>query len=147
MFLQKKEDIHSIMIVQHGNIIKEKWFGENSAEKSHAMHSVTKTVTATAVAMAVNEGLLKLDDKVISFFPEVFAQTLYHRICVSWKCVICLQCHQVVDDVDPTITPSSKIMTVAVYVVSSQLRWCISPVLILYITTSAVMFFRLYFRK
>lgn len=76
MFLQKKEDIHSIMIVQHGNVIKEKWYGDNSADKSHAMHSVTKTVTATAVAMAVNEELLKLDDKVISFFPESLPDTL-----------------------------------------------------------------------
>ena len=64
------------MIVQHGNVIKEKWFGDNSADKSHAMHSVTKPVTATAVAMAVNEGLLKLDDKVISFFPESLPDTL-----------------------------------------------------------------------
>jgi CubicO group peptidase (beta-lactamase class C family) len=34
------------------------------------MHSVSKTWTATAVGFAISEGLVSLDDKVVSFFPD-----------------------------------------------------------------------------
>ena len=64
------QDLHSIMILQHGQIITEKWLGEHSPTELHIMNSVTKTFTATAIGFAVKEGKLKLTDKVISFFPE-----------------------------------------------------------------------------
>lgn len=34
------------------------------------MHSVSKTFTATAIGLAINEGKLNLTDKVVSFFPD-----------------------------------------------------------------------------
>jgi CubicO group peptidase (beta-lactamase class C family) len=66
----KKEDIHSIMIVQHGKIIASQWLGEGAEDKPHIMHSVSKTFTSMAVGFAIAEGKLHLDDKVISFFPD-----------------------------------------------------------------------------
>jgi CubicO group peptidase (beta-lactamase class C family) len=36
------------------------------------MYSVSKSWTSTAAGFAVNEGLLSLDDKVISFFRMTF---------------------------------------------------------------------------
>ncbi|MDR1357439.1 MAG: ChbG/HpnK family deacetylase [Tannerellaceae bacterium] len=64
------QDLHSLMILRHGNVVAEQWFGDNAADKPHALHSVSKTFTATAVGFAVNEGKLKVTDKVISFFPD-----------------------------------------------------------------------------
>jgi CubicO group peptidase (beta-lactamase class C family) len=63
------QDIHSLMILRHGKVIAEQWFGDNAANKPHVLFSVSKTFTATAVGFAVTEGKLKLSDKVISFFP------------------------------------------------------------------------------
>ncbi|MDL2256517.1 beta-lactamase family protein, partial [Parabacteroides sp. OttesenSCG-928-K15] len=40
------------------------------ADVSHIMHSASKTFTSTAIGFAVEEKLLKVTDKVISFFPE-----------------------------------------------------------------------------
>ena len=34
------------------------------------MHSLLKSFTSTAIGFAVDEGLLNLNDRVISFFPE-----------------------------------------------------------------------------
>ncbi|MBR5655191.1 MAG: serine hydrolase [Prevotella sp.] len=62
--------LHSIMILKHGEVVFEKWFNGQSAEMPHAMHSVSKTFTATAVGLAINEGKLKLDDPVVKFFPD-----------------------------------------------------------------------------
>lgn len=64
------QDLHSIMIVQRGKVIKERWLGEGAWNKPHVLNSVSKTFTATAVGFAVAEGKLRLTDKVISFFPD-----------------------------------------------------------------------------
>lgn len=67
---KSKQDLHSIMVVQHGNVIAEKWMGEGDKNKTHVLNSVSKTFTATAIGFAVKEGKLKVTDKVISFFPD-----------------------------------------------------------------------------
>src|SRR5690349_2325329 len=64
------QDLHSLMILRHGKVISEHWFGDNAADKNHVMHSVSKTFTATAIGFAVAEKRLKVTDKVISFFPD-----------------------------------------------------------------------------
>lgn len=65
-----KFDLHSIMVVQNGQVIAEDWMSEGAADKPHVMFSVSKTYTATAIGFAVAEGKLKVTDKVISFFPD-----------------------------------------------------------------------------
>ena len=62
--------LHSIMILKHGQVVYEKWFNGQTAETPHAMHSVSKTFTATAVGLAINEGKLNLTDPVVKFFPD-----------------------------------------------------------------------------
>lgn len=62
--------LHSIMILKHGEVVLEKWFNGQAAETPHVMHSVSKTFTATAVGLAINEGKLNLTDPVIKFFPD-----------------------------------------------------------------------------
>ena len=64
------QDLHSIMVLQHGKVLKERWLGEGAPNKPHVLNSVSKTFTATAVGFAVAEGRLKVTDKVIDFFPD-----------------------------------------------------------------------------
>jgi CubicO group peptidase (beta-lactamase class C family)/predicted glycoside hydrolase/deacetylase ChbG (UPF0249 family) len=64
------QDLHSLMILRHGKVVSEHWFGDHASNKSHVMHSVSKTFTATAIGFAVAEKRLKVTDKVISFFPN-----------------------------------------------------------------------------
>ena len=61
------EDLHSIMVLQHGKVLEEKQIAPDTA---HIMNSVSKTFTSTAVGFAINEGLLSLDDKIVDIFPE-----------------------------------------------------------------------------
>ena len=73
-YLQAKDeagqDIHSIMILQHGKVLEEKWMSEGQPDSAHIMNSVSKTFTATAVGLAIAEGRLSLEDKVVDFFPD-----------------------------------------------------------------------------
>ncbi len=75
-----KQEIHSLMIVRHGKVVYEEWFEDNTAEKPHVMNSVSKTFTAMAVGFAVDEGLLKVNEKVISFFPDKLPDTISQNL-------------------------------------------------------------------
>ncbi|NWJ53017.1 MAG: ChbG/HpnK family deacetylase [Bacteroidetes bacterium] len=73
---ENKQDLHSLMILRHGKVIAQSWFGDNAPNKNHIMNSVSKTFTATAIGFAVAENRLKVTDKVISFFPNDLPETI-----------------------------------------------------------------------
>jgi CubicO group peptidase (beta-lactamase class C family)/predicted glycoside hydrolase/deacetylase ChbG (UPF0249 family) len=64
------QDLHSLMILRHGRVVAEYYFGDNEAGKKHIMNSVSKTFTSMAVGFAIAENRLRLSDKVVSFFPD-----------------------------------------------------------------------------
>ena len=63
-------ELHGLMILRNGNVIAEGWADPYGAEINHSMYSLSKSFTSTAVGIAVGEGLFKITDKVVSFFPE-----------------------------------------------------------------------------
>lgn len=73
-FFQEAEndsmDIHSVMIVKDGSVIYSRWQSEGADSVPHVLHSVSKTFTATAVGLAIDDGKMALTDKVIDFFPD-----------------------------------------------------------------------------
>ncbi len=62
--------IHSVMIVKDGQIQWEYSSMEHPADSAHAMWSVSKTFTSIAVGFAIEEGRLKLEDKLVDLFPD-----------------------------------------------------------------------------
>ncbi len=71
---KRKFRFDSLMIFRHGKVAAEYYWQPYSPECFHDMYSFSKTVTATAVGFAIDEGLLSLDTKVYSFFPEKYAK-------------------------------------------------------------------------
>ena len=67
--LDKIPTMHSFMVLRHGQVIAEGWWKPEAAEKAHVLNSVSKSFTSTAVGLAIAEGKLSLDDKVLKFFP------------------------------------------------------------------------------
>jgi CubicO group peptidase (beta-lactamase class C family)/predicted glycoside hydrolase/deacetylase ChbG (UPF0249 family) len=67
---QSKHEFHSFMLLRHGKVVSEGWWNPYRAELKHTMYSVSKSWTSTAVGFAVSEKKLRVQDKVISFFPE-----------------------------------------------------------------------------
>ena len=67
---EQKLNIQSVMVLQHGKVLYEKWWNGGEAETPHVLNSVSKTFTSAAVGLAIGEGLLSLDDKLVSFFPD-----------------------------------------------------------------------------
>lgn len=64
---------HSLMIMRHGRLVASGWWAPYTAERPHLLYSISKSFTAAAAGIAVGEGLIRLDDPVISYFPELDA--------------------------------------------------------------------------
>jgi len=62
--------LHSFMLLRHGQVVAQGWWAPYGPEHPHKLYSLSKSFTSTAVGIAVAEGLLNLDDEVLSFFPE-----------------------------------------------------------------------------
>jgi CubicO group peptidase (beta-lactamase class C family) len=63
-------EMHSLMVVRHGRVAAEGWWAPYSADRPQLLYSLSKSFTSTAAAFAQAEGLLGLDDTVISHFAE-----------------------------------------------------------------------------
>lgn len=64
-------EMHSMMLLRHGHVIAEGWWAPYSVERTHLLYSLSKSFTSTALGLAVAEGLVGLDDTVLSHFPEL----------------------------------------------------------------------------
>ncbi|MVA76236.1 serine hydrolase [Auraticoccus sp. F435] len=67
-------EMHSLMVLRHGHVVAEGWWAPYTAERRHLLYSLSKSFTSTAAGFAVAEGLLDLDDTVLSHFPELDAE-------------------------------------------------------------------------
>ena len=67
---QRIDELHSVMLLRHGSVVAEGWWHPYQREYSHISFSLSKSFTSTAVGFAVEDGIISLGDKVISFFPE-----------------------------------------------------------------------------
>jgi CubicO group peptidase (beta-lactamase class C family) len=63
-------ELHSFMLLRHGQVIAEGWWAPYAAGHPHTLFSLTKSFTSTAVGLAIAEGRLSIEDPVLGFFPE-----------------------------------------------------------------------------
>lgn len=68
---KQQAGLHSFMIVRHGHVVAEGWWFPYAPGISHQLYSLSKNIASTAIGFAIQENILRLDDKVISFFPEL----------------------------------------------------------------------------
>ena len=62
--------MNSVMIVRHGRVVTEGWWGPYDAQTPHMLYSLSKSFTSTAVGLAIAEGKLALDEPVLKYFPD-----------------------------------------------------------------------------
>jgi CubicO group peptidase (beta-lactamase class C family) len=64
-------EVHSLMLVRHGKVVAEGWWAPYSRDDIHVLYSVSKSFNASAVGLAVDEGLLSVDDPIASHFTDL----------------------------------------------------------------------------
>jgi CubicO group peptidase (beta-lactamase class C family) len=63
--------LRSLLIVRHGRLVFEKYYGDASRDGLQNMQSMTKSVSSALVGIALKKGLLtSLDDRVADYYPE-----------------------------------------------------------------------------
>jgi len=62
--------VHSVLIVRNGYVVLDAYFEPYNGSFPHKLQSVTKSVTATLVGIAIDQGKLQLDQTMVSFFPD-----------------------------------------------------------------------------
>ncbi len=66
---QKGIPIHSLLIVRNDKVVLDATFYPYDGKLPHSVASVTKSLTTTLIGIAIDQGKLHLDDKMVSFFP------------------------------------------------------------------------------
>ncbi|GAA2917435.1 hypothetical protein GCM10017596_20990 [Microbacterium keratanolyticum] len=69
-------ECHSIMVMRHGRVIAEGWWAPYAAERPHLLYSMTKTITALGVGIAIGDGVLALEDRIIDLLPRHVPEVL-----------------------------------------------------------------------
>ena len=64
-------DLHSLLILHHGSVVAEAYRAPFDADTPHRMYSVTKSFTASAIGLAIADGLLTVEDRVVEIFPDL----------------------------------------------------------------------------
>ncbi|GAB3768094.1 hypothetical protein GCM10028818_01930 [Spirosoma horti] len=72
----KKLNVHSVMVLRHGQVVAEGWWAPYAPDLKHTLYSLSKSFTSTAVGMAIAEKRLTVEDKVVSFFPKDVPATI-----------------------------------------------------------------------
>jgi CubicO group peptidase (beta-lactamase class C family) len=67
-------ELHSLMLLRHGHVVAEGWWAPHTPDRTRLLYSLSKSFTSTALAFALAEGLVGLDDTVLSHFPELDAE-------------------------------------------------------------------------
>ncbi|SDP32348.1 CubicO group peptidase, beta-lactamase class C family [Pedococcus dokdonensis] len=62
-------DPHSLVLARHGQVIARGWWAPYAPERVQLVYSLSKTFTATAVGVLVDEGRLSLDQPVLELLP------------------------------------------------------------------------------
>ena len=61
----------ALLVIKDGQIVYERYAGENTAQTPHLLWSVSKSVWATVLGVAYGEGLLQLDQPVAEHYPPL----------------------------------------------------------------------------
>ena len=68
---ERKTNLHSFMMVRNGKILTEAYYKPFDKDFMHRLYSSSKTYVSIAVGMLIDEGKLRLDDKVCDVIPEL----------------------------------------------------------------------------
>lgn len=66
----EKPALHALLIMRHNKLIFEGYYKPMDEHFRHRLYSCSKSFVSCAVGLLIERGLLSLEDKAISFFPD-----------------------------------------------------------------------------
>jgi CubicO group peptidase (beta-lactamase class C family) len=80
---EKQLGVHSLLVIRHGYAVVDTYFYPYNSTTPHDLASVTKTLTSTLTGVAVKQGLMKLDQPLVSFFPDEHVDEAKRKITIE----------------------------------------------------------------
>jgi CubicO group peptidase (beta-lactamase class C family) len=66
------KDLKGIVILRHGNLVAESYFNGDTANTLHDIRSAAKSITATLMGIAIDQGMIKsVDDSIANYLPNL----------------------------------------------------------------------------
>lgn len=66
------KDLKGIVILRHGNLVAESYFNGDNANTLHDIRSATKSITATLMGIAIDQGIVKsVEDSIANYLPHL----------------------------------------------------------------------------
>ena len=73
-------DVHSVMVMHEGEIVAAHFWDEWDADTRHVLHSVSKSIAVLGIGMAVDQGKLGLEERLVDIFPDKLPKTVDERL-------------------------------------------------------------------
>lgn len=68
--LEAATEMHGFMLARHGQVVAESWWAPYTADFPHICHSLGKSYVATGVALAIADGLMTVEDRIVDPFAR-----------------------------------------------------------------------------
>src|SRR5947209_3755696 len=68
--VQKRLGVHSLLVIRHGYAVLDAYFYPYDSSVPHDLASVTKSITSALTGIAGERGLIREDQRALSFFPK-----------------------------------------------------------------------------
>jgi len=76
----RRKMCHSFLMIRHGKVFAEGYWKPFSQDMKHRMYSVSKSFVSGAIGMLIDEGRIKLTDKIVDYFPDKLPEKLHPLI-------------------------------------------------------------------
>ena len=67
--VRERAQTEGVLVLRHGKLVFEEYFWGQSAGNPHIISSCTKSVTSILTGIAADQGQLRVDDPVVTYFP------------------------------------------------------------------------------
>ncbi len=78
--ISKLDSVNSYMLLRHDRVISQAWWEPYKPEYHHELFSISKSFVSAAIGIAQGEGLLKIGDRLVDFFPEEASPLISERM-------------------------------------------------------------------
>lgn len=88
--------MHSILIMRHGKLAFEAYWKPFDVDTKHRMYSITKSFVSLAIGVLEKEGRIRLDDRIIEYFPEYASECKSEKVkeCTIRDLLKMTSCHR-----------------------------------------------------
>ncbi|MBQ8638738.1 MAG: serine hydrolase [Lachnospiraceae bacterium] len=74
---EKGIPMHSFLLWKDGKLVTEGYYSPCEKDELHRLFSVTKSFVSVAVGVLCDRGIIRLDDPIVSWFPEYLPPTVH----------------------------------------------------------------------